>query len=238
MKSFVKKHCNFCGEPIPDSATVCPQCGWDKSQDGAPTADPADRKARIGVAIGLAVAYYIMFSLVQNTAEAARPPRPAVSSGAGAVAAPAYEPVTGEAVALGTLPSGVAAGPAVVAKPGKPLTIKIVDSKSASVPARDALQYAFALPETEQKCQLVGQIHGVGGFEGNLETFLLTDDEYLFWRANPVAIPHSSWDTIRGSEATLSYQLSNPGNYHLVISNAMSPTPKRIQVNAQVKCVR
>ena len=239
MKSFVKKHCNFCGEPIPESAKVCAQCGWDTSQDGAPTADPADRKARIGVALGLAVAYYVMFSLVNNAEAGDRPPRPTVNYDVGGeVATPAYEPVTGEAIALGTLPFAVTAGPVAAVKPGKLLTIKIADSKSASVPARDALQYAFELPETDQRCQLAGQIHGVGGFDGSLETFLLTDDEYLFWHANPVAIPHSSWDTIRGSEATLNYQLSNPGTYHLVISNAMSPTPKRIQVNAQVKCAR
>ena len=223
---------------MPESGTVCTQCGWDRSQDGAPTADPADKKARIGVALGLAVAYYVMFSLVNNAEAGDRPPRPVVTYDVDKAAVPAYEPVTGEAVALGTLPSAVAAAPAAVTKPGKPLTIKVADSKSANVPARDALQYAFELPETDQKCQLVGQIRGVGGFHGNLETFLLTDDEYLFWHTNPVAIPHSSWDTIRGSEATLNYQLSNPGTYHLVISNAMSPTPNRIQLNAQVKCTR
>jgi hypothetical protein len=238
MKSLIKKHCNFCGEPIKDSATVCEQCGWDRSQDGAPTTDPADKRARIGVALGLAVAYYVMFSLVNNAEAGDRtPPRTVTHDVGGEVATPAYEPVAGEAIALGTLPSAAAAAPAAGVKPGKLLTIKVADSKSATVPARDALQYSFALPETDQKCQLVGQIHGVGGF-GNLETFLLTDDEYLFWHANPVSIPRSSWDTIRGSEATLSYQLSNSGTYHLVISNAMSPTAKTIQLNAQVKCAR
>lgn len=80
MKSFVKKHCNFCGEPMPESGTECNQCGWDRSQDGAPTADPADKKARIGVALGLAVAYYVMFSLVNNAEARDRPPRPTVTA--------------------------------------------------------------------------------------------------------------------------------------------------------------
>ena len=239
MKSFVKKHCNFCGEQMPESGTVCPQCGWDKSQDAPPTTDPADTKARIGVAIGLGVAYYVMFSLVNNAEGGDRPPRPTVRYDVGGeVAAPAYEPVIGEAVAIGTAPSTPIAAPAASVKPGKLLAIKVADTKSANVPARDALQYAFELPETDQKCALVGQIHGVGGFEGSLETFLLTDDEYLFWHANPVAIPRSSWDTKRGSEAILNYRLANPGTYHLVISNSMSPTPKRIGLNAQVKCTR
>jgi hypothetical protein len=239
MKSFVKKHCNFCGEPMQESATVCKQCGWDRSQDGAPTADPRDAKARIGVALGLAVAYYVMFSLVNSADAGDRPPRPVATYDAGGeVAAPAYQAVTAQPIVLGALPPAVTTSPAAGVKPGKPLTIKVADSKSATVPARDALQYVFELPETDQKCQLVGQIRGVGGFQGNLETFLLTDDEYLFWHANPMAIPHSSWDTIRGSEATLKYQLTNPGTYHLVISNAMSPTPKTIQLSAQVKCTR
>ena len=238
MKSFVKKHCNFCGEPMKESATVCEQCGWDKSQDGAPTGDPADRKARIGVTLGLAVAYYVMFSLVSGADAGARPSRASNPIPVAAPTAAAYEPVTGEAIALGVVPATLSASPAAAAKPGKPFTIKVADSKSASIQALDALQYAFELPETDQNCQLVGQVHGLGGFASNLEVFLLTDDEYLFWHANPAAVPHSSWDTIRGSEATLSYRLPAAGTYHLVISNMMSPTPKAVQVKAQVKCTR
>jgi hypothetical protein len=82
----------------------------------------------------------------------------------------------------------------------------------------------------------VGQLRGSGGFERDLETFLLTDDEYFFWHANPAAIPHSSWDTIRGSETQLKYDLPGAGNYHLVISNEMSSTSKVVLVKAQVKC--
>jgi hypothetical protein len=152
---------------------------------------------------------------------------------------PAYagEPVTGAPIALGALPTG-SVDPSATTKPGALLTIKVADTKSATIQPRDALQYLFQLPETEQKCQLAGQIHGVGGFAGNLETFLLTDDEYLFWNANPAAIPHSSWETVRGSETTLNYPLSSAGTYHLVISNVMSATPNRVQVKAQVKCTR
>jgi hypothetical protein len=238
MKSFVKKHCNFCGEPMQDSVTVCNQCGWDRSQDGPPTTDPADKKARIGVALGLAVAYYVMFSLVSGADAGARPSRASnpIPIPVAEPAAPEYAPVTGEAVALGAVPPTIpgSLGPT---KPGAVFRgIKVADSKSASIQARDALQYAFELPETDQKCQLVGQIHGHGGFASNLEVFLLTDDEYLFWHANPVAVPHSSWDTIRGSEASLRYSLPAPGTYHLVISNVMSPTPKTIQIKADVRC--
>jgi len=102
----------------------------------------------------------------------------------------------------------------------------------------DALDYGFLVPETGQKCQLVGQLHGTGGYDQDLETFLLTDDEYIFWHANTAAIPHSSWDTMRGSETTLAYDLPGAGTYHLVISNEMSPTDKTVQVKAQVKCAR
>jgi hypothetical protein len=236
MKSFVKKHCNFCGEPMQEATPVCAQCGWDRSQDGAPTEDPANHKARIGVTIGLAAAYYVMFSLVSGADAGPRPHRVPNPPAVAVDAAPVYAPVS-EATAAGTLTS--AAPPATAAtKPGKPLSIKVADVKSASIQPRDALQYAFELPEIDQKCRLLGQLHGVSGFVPNLEIFLLTDDEYLFWRANPAAIPRSSWETSRGSETKLDYQLPAAGTYHLVISNVMSPSAAAVQVKAQVQCVR
>lgn len=233
----MKRSCNFCGEPLLESAQVCQQCGWDRSQDGPPSSDPGDQKARMGVAAGLVVAYGVMFSLISGTSASARPARATIPTVA---EAPAYTPeaATGEAVALGARPSGISAVPAATTKPGALITIKIADAKSATIPGRDALQYLFELPETDQKCQLVGQIHGVRGYEGGLETFLLTDDEYIFWNANPAAIPRSSWETVRGSEASLNYRLPAAGTYHLVISNVMSPTPKAVQIKAQVKCTK
>ena len=220
-----------------DASRVCKQCGWDRSQDGPPTQSPGDQKARVGVAAGLVAAYGIMFFLISSTDASARPARvsrqPAI-----AIEEPAYasEPVTGPPVALGVRPSTELA--AASANTGAVLSIKVADAKSATIQARDALQYLFQLPETEQKCTLVGQVRGIGGFAGSLETFLLTDDEYVFWNANPAAIPHSSWETVRGSETTLNYPLSAPGIYHLVVSNVMSPSPKSVQIKAQVKCVK
>ena len=233
----MKRNCNFCGEPMLDATKVCKQCGWDRSQDGPPTQSPGDQKARVGVAAGLVVAYGVMFFLISSTDASARPARvsrtPAI-----AVEEPAYapEPVTGPPVALGVRPSTeiTVAG----ANTGAVLSIKVTDAKSVTIQAHDALQYLFQLPETEQKCALVGQVRGIGGFAGSLETFLLTDDEYVFWNANPAAIPHSSWETVRGSETTLHYPLSAPGIYHLVVSNVMSPSPKSVQIKAQVKCVK
>lgn len=241
MKQFVKKYCSFCGEVIPQGEQVCKQCGWDMSQAGPPSSDPGDQKARVGVAAGLAVAYFAMFSLISGTDASARPTRATTPPSVETTAPPpAYtpEPAMGEAVALGTLPSSAAAVPTASTKPGALLTIKVADAKAANIPARDALQYLFTLPYTDQNCLLVGQLHGIGGFAGNLEVFLLTDDEYVFWNANPAAIPRSSWETKRGSETTLNYPLSGAGTYHLVISNVMSPTPKTVQVKAQVKCTR
>jgi hypothetical protein len=221
-----------------ESTTVCKQCGWDRSQDGPPTQDPADQKARIGVAVGLAVAYGLMFNLISGATLSAGPSRePARASSTFEATAYPSEPVAAP-IALGRLPSTSSAVPGGGGAAGALLTIKVADAKSATIPARDALQYLFELPETEQRCLLVGQIHGIGGFAGNLEVFLLTDDEYLFWNANPAAIPHSSWETVRGSETTLNYPLSTAGTYHLVISNVMSPTPKAVQIKAQVKCAK
>ena len=219
-----------------EAATVCNQCGWDRSQDGAPSQDPADQKARVGVAVGLAVAYYVLFSLISGTDAAARPVR-AIKPTYAAVEAPTYTPEPVSAP-IGLRPAIIATAPAATTKPGALLTIKVADAKSARIQSRDALHYQFELPETDQKCQLVGSLHGLGGFDRNLEVFLLTDDEYLIWNANTAAIPRSSWETVRGSETTLAYQLRAPGTYHLVISNVMSSTPATVQVKAQVKCTR
>ena len=235
----MKRICNFCGQPLLESAQVCKQCGWDRAQDTPPSTDPGDQKARIGVTLGLLVAYGVMFTLISGTNAEARPARAATPTHS-AADAPAYttEPVRGEAIALGTLPSAAATAAATGTKPGALLTIKVADSKSASIRGHDVLQYQFELPQTDQRCQVVGQIHGLGGFDRDLEVFLLTSDDYLFWHANPAAIPHSPWETIRGSEATLDYQLPGPGIYHLIISNVMSASSKSVQVKAQVKCAR
>ena len=219
-----------------EASAVCKQCGWDRRQDAPPSQDPGDKKARIGVGLGLVVAYGIMFSVASGSGPGVRPVRVVKPS---TEAAPAYTPeaATGEAIALGRLPSELPTPSGPSTKPGALITIKVADAKAATIPARDALQYLFSVPETEQKCALVGQTHGVGGFGRDIEVFLLTDDEYVFWNANPAAMPRSSWEPVRGSENALNYQLPGAGTYHLVVSNVMSPTPKTVQVKAQVKCV-
>lgn len=223
-----------------DSAKVCEQCGWDRSQDAPPTSDPADTKARIGVAAGLVVAYVVMGILIQGAPDVARatPTKTPIYAAPEITTELVGEPVGTPAIALGVLPTTVAGAPTTSGAATKLLMIKVADVKTAHIQAHDALDYGFVVPETDQKCQLVGQLHGTGGFDRDLETFLLTDDEYVFWHANPAAIPHSSWETFRGSETTLSYDLPGAGNYHLVISNEMSPTDKTVQVKAQVKCGR
>ena len=235
----MKKYCNFCGAPLKDSAKECEQCGWDRSQDGPPSSDPADTKARVGVAAGLVVAYAVMGFLIQGAPDIALA-RPVTSTYTAPETStePVGEPSTGPAVALAVTPPTVATTVAGAGLAGKPLSIKVADAKLAHISAHDALDYAFVVPETDQKCQLLGQMHGIGGYDRDLETFLLTDDEYIFWHANTAAIPHSSWDTMRGSETTLAYNLPGTGSYHLVISNAMSPADKTVQVKALVKCAR
>ena len=238
----MKKYCNFCGAPLKDSAKECEQCGWDRSQDGPPSSDPADTKARIGVAAGLVVAYAVMGFLIQGVPDVARAtPVKTIYAAPEMSSEPIGEPIVGPPVALSVDPTTVAATVTAPVTPDaatKPISIKVADAKLAHIHAHDALDYGFVVPETDQKCQLVGQMHGIGGYDRDLETFLLTDDEYIFWHANPAAIPHSSWDTMRGSETTLRYDLPGTGTYHLVISNAMAPTDQTVQVKALVKCVR
>jgi hypothetical protein len=235
----VKKYCNFCGAPLKDSAKECEQCGWDRSQDGPPTSDPADRKARIGVTAGLIVAYAVTAFLIHGAPDVAlgTPVRTAISASETS-SEPVSEPAIGPPVSLSVTPVALATVPVTNGPAAKLLSIKVADAKLAQVRAHDALDYGFVIPETDQKCRLGGQMHGIGGYDRDLETFLLTDDEYIFWHANTAAIPHSSWDTMRGSETTLAYDLPGAGTYHLVISNSMSPTDKTVQLKALVKCAR
>jgi hypothetical protein len=236
----VKKHCNFCGEPLKDSDKECPQCGWDRSQDGPPSSDPADQKARVGVAAGLIVAYVVMWTLIQGTPDVARatPTRVASYTATEAPTEAVSTPVVASPVSLGLLPPATPVPSTSVGPHAKALTMKVADAKAARIEAHNALNYDFVVPQSDQRCQLIGQLHGAGGFDSGLETFLLTDDEYLFWHANQAAIPHSSWETIRGSETALHYDLPGAGTYHLVVSNEMSAAAKTVQVKAQVKCVR
>jgi hypothetical protein len=235
----VKKYCNFCGAPLKDSAKECEQCGWDRSQDGPPSSDPADTKARMGVAAGLVVAYAVMGFLIQGAPDVAlATPVTSTYSAPETSTEPVEEPSVGPAIALAVTPTAVATVPAGAAPSAKPISIKVADAKLAHILAHDALDYGFVVPETDQKCRLLGQMHGIGGYDRDLETFLLTDDEYIFWHANTAAIPHSSWDTMRGSETTLAYDLPGSGSYHLVISNAMAPADKTVQIKALVKCAR
>ena len=227
-----KKYCNFCGEPMLPDAKECKQCGWDSSHDGAPTSDPADTRARVGVAAGLIVAYGVMWFLIQGApmparADVSRTPRhvPNVEE--------AVQPVI-EAPTMRLAPA-IASTPAATTR-DKLISIKVADVKATTVPAHDALQYAFVLPQTDQKCRLIGTTKGVSGFGGNIEVFLLTDDEYVFWNANPAAIAQSSWETFRGSENNLDYDLQRAGTYHFVVSNEMGLNPQTMAVKAQVKC--
>lgn len=215
---------------------ACAQCGWDISLNAPPSTNPGDTKARIGVAAGLVVAYGVLTFLIQGTpsvARAAAPAAPRHVAAAEVTPEPVFEPAT----AIGTLPPAVASVPAGATNPSALITIKVADNKAAHIKALDALEYAFALPETDQTCKLLGSTKGVSGYARNIEVFLLTDDEYVFWHANPAAIAQSSWETRRGSENTLSYDLPGAGNYHFIISNNMSAAPSTITVKAQVKCV-
>jgi hypothetical protein len=237
----VKKHCNFCGEPMSSDAKECAQCGWDVSLNAPPSTDPGDSKARLGVAAGIVVAYTVMWTLISGTPAPARaePTRAPQFVEAPQVAPErTYEPVSSPATAIGTPPPEVASTVAGSTSPDALISIKVADTKKTTIPARDALQYVFGLPDTDQKCRLVGTTKGIGGFGRNIEVFLLSDADYVFWNANPAAIAPSQWETYRGSENTLDYELREAGTYHFVVSNQMSTTPQTMAVKVQVKCAK
>jgi len=214
--------CPFCAEPVKHADKACPHCGWDLTPVPEAPPDPADQRARLVVGTVLFIAIAAMSHVISGIEEDP-PKRVLLSASVPEIAAAAV--VTPEPM------------PAVTpSAPGPLLSLKAADDKAREIPARDAIDYAFELPETDQNCKLVGQMRGAANEYQPVEVFLLTADEYVFWHANPAAIPRSSWASFRGSETALDYQLYGAGTYHLVVSNVMSPTPRRVQVKAQVKC--
>jgi len=232
MKISKKKYCNFCGEPMQPDATECKQCGWDVSHDGAPTSDPADNTARVGVAAGLVAAYAVMWFLIQGTPSPAR----AEASRAARNVPDIEESAPPIEAATMRLAPALASAPAATTRAAL-ISIKVADVKATTVAPHNALEYAFQLPQTDQKCRLIGSTRGVSGFGGSIEVFLLSDADYVFWHANPAAIAQSSWETFRGSENTIDYDLPTAGTYHFVVSNEMGLAPQTMAVKAQVKCV-
>jgi hypothetical protein len=204
----------------------CKQCGWDSSKVSAPKSDPEDVRARIFVGIGLTVAYGVMFSLI-NGADLPAQPEPVARL---AVNESVGTPVTEPAIAIGASADSIAA-PAR----SSVVNIKVADVKNATILPRDAIHYALQVAEGDRDCRLAGHLKSAGG---DVEVFLLRDDDFIFWRANPAAIPHSNWEPIRASDTPLDYQIAEPGNYYLIVSNALSGTAhKTVQIKALLKCV-
>jgi hypothetical protein len=204
----------------------CKQCGWDSSKVSAPKSDPADVRARIFVGIGLAVAYVVMFQLI-NGADLPAQPKP--NAGV-AVSEPVGAPIAEPAIAIGASTDSV-----VAPKRSSVVNLKVADVKNATILPRDAIHYTVQVAEGDHDCRLTGQLKSAGG---DVEVFLLPDDSFIFWRANPAAIPRSNWEPIRASDTPLSYQIDQPGNYYLIVSNAQSGTAhKTVQIKANLKCV-
>ncbi|MFN2637261.1 MAG: hypothetical protein ABR585_09560 [Gemmatimonadaceae bacterium] len=221
----MKKNCTFCGEPLHAGDKECKQCGWDSSKVGHPSASSEDKRAWVGVSLGLLMAFGGMSFLLDNAAAAPSVPLPRS----------AIVPETQGTVAVDRLVAPEVPSSPVVSAKAPLVSVKVVDAKAASIAPRDALTYKFDLPETDQNCKLIGQLRGS---TGAVEVFLMRDDDYMLWQANPAAIPHSAWEPIRGLDVALNYQLADPGSYFLVVSNALSPERKTVQVKAQVKCTR
>ena len=221
-----KKTCVFCGEPMAAGDKECKQCGWDSSKVSAPRSDPADVRARILVGIGLAVAYGVMTALINRTDLSAQPePAPRI-----AVTEPVGIPVSEPAIDI-----GAATGSVVAPKRSNVVSVKIADVRNATILPRDAINYAVQVAEGDRECHLTGNLKSIGG---DVEVFLLPDDQFIFWRANPAAIPRSNWEPIRASDTPLDYAINEAGNYYLIVSNSLSGTAhKTVQVKAVLKCV-
>ena len=216
----------FCGEPMAAGDKECKQCGWDSSKVSGPKSDPADVRARILVGIGLVIAYGAMSALIKSAGLPAQPehvPRLAVAE-------PVGTPVSEPAIAIGATVDSV-----VAPLRSSVVNVKVADVKNATILPRDAIHYVVQVGEDDRDCRLTGQLKSAGG---DVEVFLLPDDQFVFWRANPAAIPRSNWEPIRASDTPLNYQIDTPGTYYLIVSNALSGTAhKTVQVKAVLKCV-
>ena len=227
-----KKTCVFCGEPMAAGDKECKQCGWDSSKVSGPKSDPADVRARIFVGIGLTVAYIAMFQLINSANLPAQKERVARDDAAQIIETAAPDSISMLSLGAANPPVVVSAAP-----PSKSnvVSVKVADVKNATILPRDAIQYALQVSEENRDCRLTGQLKSSGG---DVEVFLLPDDQFVFWRANPAAIPHSNWELIRASDTPLNYQIDEPGNYYLIVSNALSGTVhKTVQIKAVLRCV-
>ena len=223
MKVLSRK-CQFCGEEVKPGDKECPKCGWDLKPVKAGPEDPGVKRARLVVSIVMAIGFIVMYQAVQELEE----PTAAIAAPL-AAELPAQQP---ESVVID---SGTPPVPSIAAAL---VSVKGVDEKSRVIQGREAINYQFDLPETDQNCKLQGLVRATGGDTRGVEVYLLAADDFALWRMNPVAVPRTAWAPARGSEVSLNYQLADAGSYYLVISNAMSPRASRLQVKAQVKCTR
>jgi len=122
--------------------------------------------------------------------------------------------------------------PAAAAAVG-PAAVPIADGSAIEVPAQQYVKYTFQLPA--RLCTVSGRAVGVSGGNKDFEAILFTDDDLRNWSAGLQA--NAQWQSGRVAVANIQTELTGPGTFHLVISNAFSlTTPKTVQVWAQAQC--
>ncbi|HUL50044.1 MAG TPA: hypothetical protein VLT79_08530 [Gemmatimonadales bacterium] len=114
-----------------------------------------------------------------------------------------------------------------------PVKISLANGQADQVPNRAYEHYDFTLPE--RNCAITGRIVGLTGGNNDFQAFLIDDENFRNWKANQKAQVYWQTDTVR--VATIDARVSGPGVFHLVISNAFSPsTPKTVTVQAEADC--
>jgi hypothetical protein len=119
-----------------------------------------------------------------------------------------------------------------------PQVLELADAYAVEIPGERYLHYGFTL-RGGSHCVVKGLVLGLtGGEGGDVEVLLLGEQDFIEWnrtaRSRTARIGH--FHSARETATTLDVPLSEPGQYHLVISNVFSTATKVVQASAEITC--
>ena len=117
--------------------------------------------------------------------------------------------------------------------PRAPVKVPVGTGQADNIPSRGYEHYDFNLPD--RNCSITGRITGLSERDNAFQAFLIDDENFRNWQAGQKAQVYWQTDTVRA--ATIDARVVGPGVFHLVISNAFSPsTPKTVTVQGEADC--
>ena len=99
------------------------------------------------------------------------------------------------------------------------------------MPAGGANYFKFEVPAGGYNANLKGHFSATGGSGSDIETFVITEDDYVNWH-NGHSV-HTLYNSGKVTQETLNVALpADAGTYYLVFSNKFSfLAPKAVQAN-------